>query len=399
MTFLILVVAHVCVYPFLRSHVIRLQRLAFKTFPETLKDFALSNVGSIDTRDTLTEHLSVLTDVQLHHLASLLHLIEPLPTPATDNTMNDQKDQTTEKRGLIMELLIFKYERRLSQIEALNDMPLYPTEQILWDENIVPTEMYNDGCLALPKLNVQFLTMHDYLLRNLNLFRLESTYEIRQDMEDIIPRMKPYTNNLGETQFTGWSRMAQPITGFTIIEMGKPNIGETRPSSVRADIQVHLNVREHIRDEWDRMRKHDVGFLVSVRPPYNDTKKDNSKRPFVKQFGITSIRGCEVEGILNDKGVIIEEHLNDEDKKLKGNDRTYRVWLDCNQYQSDLTNKDDVYGTFNLFMRRNPKENNFKAVLETIRDLMNTNAVVPQWLNDVFLGYVYDTISALFCCV
>ena len=29
--------------------------------------------------------------------------------------------------------------------------------------------------LALPKLNLQFLTLHDYLLRNLNLFRLEST--------------------------------------------------------------------------------------------------------------------------------------------------------------------------------------------------------------------------------
>ena len=38
-------------------------------------------------------------------------------------------------------------------------------------------------------------------------------------------------------------------------------------------------------------------------------------------------------------------------------------------------------------MRRNPKENNFKAILETIRDLMNTHAVVPPWLNDVFLGY------------
>lgn len=30
-----------------------------------------------------------------------------------------------------------------------------------------------EGCLALPKLNLQFLTPHDYLLRNFNLFRLE----------------------------------------------------------------------------------------------------------------------------------------------------------------------------------------------------------------------------------
>ena len=31
------------------------------------------------------------------------------------------------------------------------------------------------GTLALPKLNLQFLTVHDYLLRNFHLFRLEST--------------------------------------------------------------------------------------------------------------------------------------------------------------------------------------------------------------------------------
>ena len=36
----------------------------------------------------------------------------------------------------------------------------------------------------------------------------------------------------------------------------------------------------------------------------------------------------------------------------------------------------DVYDTLNVFMRRNPKENNFKAVLDTIRKLMNTQCVV-----------------------
>jgi hypothetical protein len=36
-------------------------------------------------------------------------------------------------------------------------MPLYPTEDILFDENVVPDEYYSEGCLALPKLNLQFL--------------------------------------------------------------------------------------------------------------------------------------------------------------------------------------------------------------------------------------------------
>ena len=47
----------------------------------------------------------------------------------------------------------------------------------------------------------------------------------------------------------------------------------------------------------------------------------------------------------------------------------------------------DAYETFNIIMRRKPKENNFKAVLETIRDLMNTECVVPDWLHDIILGY------------
>ena len=46
------------------------------------------------------------------------------------------------------------------------------------------------------------------------------------------------------------------------------------------------------------------------------------------------------------------------------------------QYQLDMNymakhKSEDVYSSFNLIMRRKPKENNFKAVLESIRDLMN----------------------------
>ena len=47
----------------------------------------------------------------------------------------------------------------------------------------------------------------------------------------------------------------------------------------------------------------------------------------------------------------------------------------------------DVYYTFNVVIRRDPKTNNFKAVLETIRQLLNTECVVPDWLTDVVLGY------------
>lgn len=94
--------------------------------------------------------------------------------------------------------------------------------------------------------------------------------------------------------------------------------------------------------------------------------------------------------MLDTSGRVIEEGPEPR-PQLPGDERTFRVWLDCNQYREDMdqVNKglDDIYETFNILIRRKPKENNFKAVLETIRELMNTECVVPDWLHDIILGY------------
>uniref|UniRef100_A0AAX7TCD2 Aquarius intron-binding spliceosomal factor n=1 Tax=Astatotilapia calliptera TaxID=8154 RepID=A0AAX7TCD2_ASTCA len=358
-----------------------LQRAAFAHFPE-LHDFALSSVASVDTRESLTKHFGHLSPNMLHKVASYLCLLPELP----------EGQDTTIEKAVLLELLVSCHERRISQIEQLNQMPLYPTEKIIWDENIVPTEYYSgEGCLALPKLNLQFLTLHDYLLRNFNLFRLESTYEIRQDIEDVIWRMKPWQSEYGGVVFGGWARMAQPITSFSIVEVAKPNIGESWPARVRADVTINLNVQDHIKHEWEGLRKHDVCFLITVRPMLLYGTRFDRRQSFVDQTGLVYVRGCEVQGMLDDKGRVIEEGPEPK-PKLRGDVRTFRVWLDPNQYQQDMTssiqsNTEDPYETFNIIMRRKPKENNFKAVLETIRHLMNTECVVPDWLHDIILGY------------
>ncbi|KAM9381229.1 RNA helicase aquarius [Phaethornis superciliosus] len=358
-----------------------LQRAAFAHFPE-LYDFALSNVAAVDTRDSLVKIFGPLSSNTLHQVASYLCLLPPLP----------EGGNSSYEKEFLLELLVSRHERRISQIQQLNQMPLYPTEKIIWDENIVPTEYYSgEGCLALPKLNLQFLTLHDYLLRNFNLFRLESTYEIRQDIEDSVSRMKPWLSEYGGVVFGGWARMAQPIVSFTVVEVAKPNIGENWPMRVRADVTINLNVRDNIKDEWEGLRKHDVCFLITVRPTQPYGTKFDRRRPFVEQTGLVYVRGCEIQGMLDEKGRVIEEGPEPK-PRLKGDCRTYRVFLDPNQYQQDMTNTiqngaEDVYETFNIIMRRKPKENNFKAVLETIRNLMNTDCVVPDWLHDIILGY------------
>ncbi|ELW71376.1 Intron-binding protein aquarius [Tupaia chinensis] len=358
-----------------------LQRAAFAHFPE-LYDFALSNVAEVDTRESLVKFFGPLSSNTLHQVASYLCLLPTLP----------KNEDTTFDKEFLLELLVSRHERRISQIQQLNQMPLYPTEKIIWDENIVPTEYYSgEGCLALPKLNLQFLTLHDYLLRNFNLFRLESTYEIRQDIEDSVSRMKPWQSEYGGVVFGGWARMAQPIVAFTVVEVAKPNIGENWPTRVRADVTINLNVRDHIKDEWEGLRKHDVCFLITVRPTKPYGTKFDRRRPFIEQVGLVYVRGCEIQGMLDDKGRVIEDGPEPR-PNLRGESRTFRVFLDPNQYQQDMTNTiqngaEDVYDTFNIIMRRKPKENNFKAVLETIRNLMNTDCVVPDWLHDIILGY------------
>ncbi|KAH8294727.1 hypothetical protein KR018_002206 [Drosophila ironensis] len=359
-----------------------LQRAVFAKFP-SLRVFALSNVATVDNRESLEKHFGGLDADGLRQIATFLNLVpEEVLAPLDWHRLDEQ---------FLRELLITRHERRCSQLDALNEMPLYPTEQIIWDENVVPSEYYNgDNCLALPKLNLQFLTLHDYLLRNFNLFRLESTYQIRQDIEDAVSRMLPWQSEDGDVVFGGWARMALPIASFAVVEVAKPRLGEKKPSRVRADVGVTLSVRREIKEEWENLRKHDVCFLITVKPTQPYGTKYNHREPFIPQVGLVSVRGCEVEGLLDANGRVMEDGPEPR-AKLPGEQRCYRVWLDSNQYRLDMDDlqegADDVYESFNILMRRKPKENNFKAVLETIRHLMNTECVVPPWLHDILLGY------------
>ncbi len=36
--------------------------------------------------------------------------------------------------------------------------------------------------------------------------------------------------------FKGWARMALPLQAFSVVEVRKPNVGQNKPASVRADI-------------------------------------------------------------------------------------------------------------------------------------------------------------------
>ncbi|KAL6049950.1 Intron-binding protein aquarius [Balamuthia mandrillaris] len=409
----------------------RLQRAAFKLFPEQLRPLALANIGSVDSRAVLHNHLSALDKEELRKLCEELHLLTPLSSSDTNN------NEEQESKELLLEILIAQYEKRPSQLEAINQLPLYPNEEILWDDSLIPSPNYTgEQSLALPKLNLQFLTFHDYLLRNFNLFRLEATYELRGNIEDCIRRLKPssssssaasssaavrrhlYNNNDNKdtTVFNGWARMALPVKKFGISYVKKPNLGEQKPADVHGEVQFTFgnNMPADMKEEWDSLKLHDIVYLITVRgsstsihrssgaPLLSNAGSKNNKSnetdssSFKQQYGIIYCRGAEVLQLVDEKGEEINKFLPPQMMKQKratgpaGKMRTLKVRLDSAQYQLDMDRAEsgeNVYTTFNVIMRRKPKENNFKAILQTIRDLMNSDCVVPAWLNDVFLGY------------
>ncbi|GJN31653.1 hypothetical protein PR202_gb20074 [Eleusine coracana subsp. coracana] len=192
--------------------------------------------------------------------------------------------------------------------------------------------------------------------------------------------------------------MAVPIKEFKITEVKQPHIGEVKPSAVTADVTFSISsYRPQIKSEWDALKEHDVLFLLSIRPSFEPLSSEElAKSTVPERLGLQYVRGCEVIEIRDEEGALMNDFTGrikrEEWKPPKGDMRTVRIALDTAQYHIDVTEGEEkggenMYGTFNILMRRKPKENNFKAILESIRDLMNETCVVPEWLHNIFLGY------------
>ncbi|KAJ3213844.1 hypothetical protein HDU67_002387 [Dinochytrium kinnereticum] len=275
----------------------RLQRLCFSRFREEMEDLALASPSSVDSLENLKQTFVGISSETLSGLCEALGL----RTTGLEGGVGFQREY-------LAEILAHRFSRRTSYLNQVASLPVYPNEEDLFeDTSIPPLESFsNDHCLPVPKLNLQYLTVLDYLQRNFSLYRLETASSIRQDIED---------------------------------------------------------VRE--------------GFRT--------------------RFGVKAVRGCEVIDLAGEDG---ESALNGRGGEgravLRGQRRTLRVAMDVDQYLDDAGKTQGTpYGAFNVLVRRKSRENNFKAVLETMRDLMQSDLVVPEWFGDTFLGYG-DPVEAVF---
>ena len=66
----------------------------------------------------------------------------PAEVVALQCRLVSEDDPWADRIDFLMEVMVSTYERRRFQTEVINELPLYPTESILWDENQVPDVHY-----------------------------------------------------------------------------------------------------------------------------------------------------------------------------------------------------------------------------------------------------------------
>lgn len=360
----------------------RLQRTSMKYFKDKLMILALSNYGSIDQRSELEGQLSSLDESELQRLCSHLGFRTTYP----------QQSQITPNRHLYLEILLSFYERKLPFQEAASHLSIVPTEESLYDPALMRNETY-DGSrpLAIPKLNLQYLSLGDFLWRSFLLYRSEAFFQIRKDMEGIIKRMQPRASRDGKTlTFDGFSRMAIPISKPAIVEVAPPKVGSAKPAFVRAEIAIEVGrLADHIRREWESLRPDDVVFLLAVqqRPTNNFGIQDQPEGP-----SLTYLRTAEVVQVLDENGRALREPgggVNGYHSRPRV--RRMLLNLDTPAFKADkdrnAQGRPDIYPLINVIARRRGRENNFRSILETMQKLIVSDITLPSWLQDIFLGY------------
>ncbi|WPJ63772.1 hypothetical protein SMAC4_02141 [Sordaria macrospora] len=358
----------------------KLQRTSLKHFKDKLTVLALSNYGSIDKRSDLFGLLDVLTDEELTELSRLLGMRISYPGSST----------LVVDRRFLMEVLLSTFERHKTFQEEAAELSVLPTEETLFETGLGRTDYY-DGSrpLALPKVNLQYLTVGDFLWRSLTLYRCEAFYAIRQDVEAALTRLKPEARRTGETVFTGFSRMALPIGKPTVLDVVPPLVGTDVPSTVKAEVTIDLRkLTEHVRRDWDALRPDDVLFLVEVNAS-KAKKVENGGAPLseAERLGLVTVRTAEVIQIMDDRGRAVRDAQAYFENHNRSYTRKIQVRLDAHAYKRDSEGKRNVYEGINLIVRRSGRENNFKPVLESIRDLALSEVPLAPWMHEVFLGY------------
>lgn len=367
------------------TNISRLQKAGLKQQPEKLKILILTNFGALGQRKELEGHLAELSDAELLQLCAEFGL---------RTSEYPEKTLLVRDRTFIMETLVAAVEHKPYYTERMRSLRILPTEDILYDHAMTRTEEHLVGQpLAVPKLNLQYLTIGDFLWRSFILYRQEALFEIRKHIEDTVKRLQPRRGG-GITRFDGFSRMAIPIPKPAIIDAQPPRVGETVPAEVKSEIILDVSrLQPGLRREWESLRPDDTVFLIAVQPEDASAMKianGKSRHSFAESMGVKAIRCADVVSILDENGKLIRQIQHQNDDNYRPRQRRILLRLDSTAYKADKeresAGKGDVYESINLVVRRRARENNFRPVLESIKQLALSDAPIPNWFEEVFLG-------------
>lgn len=384
------------------------QKMCHRYFEDDLPDIIFSGAGILCQEGFVRTYLKGFSD---ENLLELLHKLRLLDKASSDVALQ-------YKREFLMQVLEEYLVIPKDSLDELQQFPIYPNEKVLWDFTRIPPShpslLPPSHVLSLPKLHLCYLSFADYLRRNFELMRLSSAYDIRSDLVDVIRRTRPVVRqsleldaksnevHLLRTEFSGWARMALEIDApLALKKVSKPAYG-IGAAQVVAEFSVDLSpCGASIRREWDSLGEFDNVFLVQIdagrmsghaASMVNDrVVPDEDDRTFPERFGIINVRGAMIMHIRDENGTLLPDSSSGKQHEL-GIKRIFTVSLDPIQYSMDEKSSagTDLYQSLNLVVRRHGRENNFKAILETIRGLMSgtgsINRVIPSSLQNVILG-------------
>lgn len=181
------------------------------------------------------------------------------------------------------------------------------------------------------------------------------------------------------------------LTSNRIVEVLPALVGDDKPATVRAELTIDVRrLGDNVRREWESLRPDDVVFLLAVDA--SQLKKSNNESTTEAQkLGLISVRCAEIIRILDDKGRAIRDATAYFDGHARSPIRKIQLKLDSTMYKADIerasAGRPNVYESINLVMRRSGRENNFKPVLDSVKNLALSEVPLAPWLHEVFLGY------------
>lgn len=198
----------------------------------------------------------------------------------------------------------------------------------------------------------------------------------------------------GKLSFSKKSTAANNVS--SILEVAPPKVGSDQPAYVRAEVTLEVSsLADHIRREWDTLRPNDVIYLLALRPQ-DDTFPVANGYSLLRDSnmsGLLYLRTADVVQVLDESGRVVRDVLTEQTNGHTYKPRLRRlvVNIDAAAYKVDqgrkISGNPDVYEAMNVIVRRKGRENNFKSILESIKNLALSEVALPVWLQEVFLGY------------